>query len=296
LNATSCPREHALPFAAFLLIVVAALAHSTWNLLAKRAAHSKHLIWFSSVTEVVLFLPLAAWALGDSWSRLSLRAAAFLLATGVLHLLYTECLMRGYRVGDLSVVYPLARGSGPLLSFFGAILILGERPSVMAGAGALLITSGVLLLSGVSALRPGTGSAGLFWGIATGLTIACYTLVDGYSVRVLLLSPFLVEYAGNLLRMLVLSALVRGEQASLLLEYRQYWKEVLGIAVLTVAGYTLVLFAMRIAPVSQVAPLREMSMMMGAYYGVRFFGEKHGTRRMIGSGLIAGGVAALALG
>jgi drug/metabolite transporter (DMT)-like permease len=183
------------------------------------------------------------------------------------------------------------------LSFFGAILILGERPSLLAGAGALLVASGVLLLSGgVSAFRGGTGRAGLFWGIATGLTIACYTLVDGYSVRVLLLSPFLVEYAGNLLRMLVLSALVCRERASLSMEYRQYWKEALGIAVLTMVGYTLVLFAMKIAPVSHVAPLREMSMMIGAYFGVRFFGERDGTRRMIGSALIAVGVAGLALG
>jgi drug/metabolite transporter (DMT)-like permease len=287
-----------LPFTAFLLVIVAALAHSTWNLLAKRAAHSKHLIWFSSLTEALLFLPVAVWASADSWSRLDFRAFTFLFATGVLHLLYTESLVRGYRAGDLSVVYPLARGTGPLLSFFGAILLLGERPSLLAGAGALLVTSGVLLLSGgLSAFGRGTGRAGLFWGIATGMTIACYTLVDGYSVRVLLLSPFLVEYAGNLLRTFVLSVLAGRERVSLLMvEYRHYWKEALGIAVLTMAGYTLVLFAMTIAPISHVAPLREMSMMIGAYFGVRFFGERHGTRRAIGAALIALGVAGLTLG
>jgi drug/metabolite transporter (DMT)-like permease len=287
-----------LPLTAFLLVVVAALAHSTWNLLAKRAAHSKHLIWFSSLTEAFLFLPVAVWASAHLWSRLGLRAAAFLFATGVLHLLYTESLLRGYRVGDLSVVYPLARGTGPLLSFFGAILLLGERPSMLAGAGALLVTSGVLLLSGgLSAFRRGTNRAGLLWGIATGITIACYTLVDGYSVRVLLLSPFLVEYAGNLLRTLVLSVLVSRERASqIMAEYRRHWKESLGIGVLTMAGYTLVLFAMTIAPISRVAPLREMSMMIGAYFGIRFFGERHGRRRVVGSALIAMGVAGLTLG
>jgi drug/metabolite transporter (DMT)-like permease len=287
-----------LPLTAFFLVVIAAVAHSTWNLLVKRAAHSKHLIWFSSLTEALLFLPVAAWASTNSWSRLDLRAAAFLFATGILHLLYTESLLRGYRVGDLSVVYPLARGTGPLLSFFGAILLLGEHPSMLAGAGALLVTSGVLLLSGgLSAFRRGTSRAGLFWGIATGITIACYTLVDGYSVRVLLLSPFLVEYAGNLLRTLVLSVLVSRERASQITEeYRRHWKEALGIAILTMAGYSLVLFAMTMAPISRAAPLREMSMMIGAYFGIRFFGEGHGTRRLIGSALIAVGVAGLALG
>jgi uncharacterized membrane protein len=184
-----------LPVTAFLLIVLAAFAHSAWNLLAKRTAHSKHLIWFSSVAESLLFLPLAVWVLADSRSTLSLKAIAFLFGTGVLHLLYTESLLRGYRAGDLSVVYPLARGAGPLLSFAGAIVVLGERPSALAGAAAVMVTSGVLLLAGgMSAFRNRAGRAGLWWGVATGFTIACYTLVDGYSVKTLLLSPL---HAGN---------------------------------------------------------------------------------------------------
>jgi hypothetical protein len=108
-----------VPLRAFLLVFIAALAHSTWNLLAKR-----HLIWFSSLGETILFLPLAIWTLKQS-SRLSLMAALFLLATGVLHVFYTDFLQR---VGDLSIVYPLARGAAPLLSFCGAILFLREHP------------------------------------------------------------------------------------------------------------------------------------------------------------------------
>jgi drug/metabolite transporter (DMT)-like permease len=286
-----------LPFTAFVFVVVAAFAHSTWNLIAKRAAHSNHLILFSSVTEALLFLPVAVWAAADSWPRLGLTAALFLFLTGVLHLLYTESLLRGYRVGDLSVVYPLARGTGPLLSFLGAILLLGERPSALASVGALLVISGVLLLSGgMSVLRRGAGHGGLFWGVATGMTIAAYTLVDGYSVRVLLLSPFLVEYAGNLLRMLVLSALVCRERVPLFGEYRRSWKEALGIAILMMAGYVLTLFAMTRAPISHVAPLREMSMMIGAYFGLRYFGEGHAKRRLLGSAVIGLGVACLAFG
>ena len=286
-----------MPIAAFLLVLLAAIAHSTWNLLAKRAAHSTHLIWFSSATEVVLFLPVAIFALAASWSKLSPTAAAFLLATGVLHVLYTESLLRGYRSGDLSVVYPLARGTGPLLSFFGAILLLHERASVIATLGALLVTSGILTLSGGwQAWRRGTARAGLFWGAATGVTIAGYTLTDGYSVKVLLISPFLVEYAGNLFRTLVLSPGGFRKRASISKELRQYWKEALGIAVLGPAAYVLVLFAMTLAPISHVAPVREMSMMMGAYFGTRFLGEGHATQRIIGSALIVAGVAGLALG
>ena len=201
------------------------------------------------------------------------------------------------RVGDLSVVYPLARGTGPLLSFIGAVMLLGERPSVLAGAGALLVVAGVLLLPGGWALiRRGAGRGGVLWGVATGIVIASYTLVNGYSVRALLLSPFLVEYAGNLLRAIVLSGLVCRERASLPAEYRRYWRDALGIAVLTMVGYVLTLFAMRFAPISHVAPLREMSMMIGAYFGLRFFGEGERRRRLIGSAVIGLGVACLAFG
>ncbi len=143
-----------MPLTAFLLVTFASIAHATWNFLAKRAAHSKHLIWFSSTTEALLFAPLAAWVLTKAWSSLGLRSALFLLATGVLHLLYTESLLRGYRAGDLTVVYPLARGTGPLLSFCGAVLLLHEHPSLLAAAGAMLITAGILLASGgLAALR-----------------------------------------------------------------------------------------------------------------------------------------------
>jgi drug/metabolite transporter (DMT)-like permease len=286
-----------LPLSAFFLIIFAALAHATWNFLAKRAAHSKHLIWFSSVTEAVVFAPFAVWILTDTWASLSPRIALFLLATGVLHVLYTESLLRGYRAGELTVVYPLARGTGPLLSFCGAIVFLHEHPSPLAGAGALLITFGILFSSGgLAALRDKKSYAGLFWGVATGCAIACYTVVDGYSVKVLLVSPVLVEYAGNLFRAVILSEGAYRRRASLIPEYAEYWKEATAIALLTPLGYILVLFAMRLAPVSHIAPMREMSMMIGMYFGARFLHEGDIKRRVIGSAFIAVGVAALAFG
>ena len=222
---------------------------------------------------------------------------ACLLATGILHVFYTGALQRGYRIGDLSVVYPLARGTGPLLSFFGTMLVLGEHPTVKAGVGAVLVSFGILLLSaGTSGLRHTTFRPSLCWGALTGLIIATYTLTDAYSVKVLLLSPVLVDYAGNLFRTLVLSPRAWRERAEIPEDYRQYWRESLGISILTPLGYILVLFAMRIAPVSHVAPAREMSMMIGAYFGTKLLGESYATRRIIGSALIATGVVVLTLG
>jgi len=284
-----------VPLTALVLIVFAAVAHSIWNLLAKRAAKHKHFIWFSSVCEAALFMPLAIWALADSWPRLGVKAVILLSATGILHLLYTESLLRGYRAGDFSVVYPLARGTGPLLSFAGAVLLLGEHASMPAVFGVLLVSCGILLLSGIASGHA-IGLAGLSWGVATGVTIAGYTLVDAYSVKILLLSPILVDYAGNLLRMILLSGGAWQQRSTLALEWSLCWKETLAVGVLMPLAYILVLVAMRIAPVSHVAPAREMSMMIGAYMGAKFLSEPHLVRRLTASALIAGGVAALALG
>jgi drug/metabolite transporter (DMT)-like permease len=297
---------------ALVLIIIAALAHSTWNLLAKRAADCRHLMWFVCIGASILLLPAAIWVLGDDWPKLGPKAAVFLLATGLLHVLYFEALQRGYRAGDLSVVYPLARGTGPLFSFGGAILVLHERPSVVAFGGALLVVCGILLLSGGARIfnrnnnnssgghagnfSGHSGRAGIFWGTMTGLTIACYTIVDGYSVKVLLLSPILVDFAENLFRTIVFSYRGWRERATLPEEFARCWKEALGIAVLTPMAYILVLFAMRIAPVSHIAPAREMSMMIGAYFGTKLLHEGNAKQRIFASLLIASGVAGLVLG
>jgi uncharacterized membrane protein len=286
-----------LPIKAFLLVLVAAFAHATWNFLAKRASHHKHLIWFSSVMEALLFAPIAIWIVRSAWMLFNWKSVLFLLATGILHVLYTESLLRGYRAGDLTAVYPLARGTAPLLSFLGAVLFLHEAWSLLAVMGALLISFGILLASGgLAAFRHSATRAGLMWGIATGCTIAGYTLVDGYSVKTLLISPFLVEYAGNLFRGVVLSGGAWRQRALLLAEYRQCFREAFGIATLTPIAYVLVLFAMRLAPVSHVAPVRGMSMMVGMYFGTRLLSEGHVVRRIVGSAFIVLGVAALATG
>ena len=298
-----------MPPAAVALVIVAAFTHASWNLLAKRAAHCRHFNWFYSSGAALLFLPFAVWVLRDAGPRLGWAEALVLGASSVLHALYSESLQRGYRAADLSVVYPLARGTGPLVSFFGAIVLLGERPSLLAAAGALLVVSGVFLIAGgtrVVAQMFGRGAnagadrsharAGIFWGVSTGLFIAAYTLTDGYAVKLLVISPILVDYVGNLFRALVLAPRAWRDRASVGAEYRRYWKEALGVSILGPAGYILVLFAKTIAPVSHVAPARELSMMIGAWFGARLLGEGHGAERIFAAALIVAGVAALALG
>lgn len=290
---------------AFLLVMTAAFAHASWNLLAKRAAHCRHFNWYFSTGAALLFMPFAAFALADFAPRISAVALLVLFSTCVLHTLYSASLQRGYRASDLSVVYPVARGTGPLVSFVGAIVVLGERPSLIAAAGALLVVAGVLVLAGGRRLwrelrNPrevrGTLVAGLYWGGLTGLLIASYTLNDGYAVKVLLIPPILVDYVGNLFRSLVLAPGALRDRANAAAEFRRFWKEAIGVSILGPTGYILVLYAMTMAPVSHVAPAREMSMMIGAWFGARLLGEGRVTQRVLGAALIVAGVAALVLG
>lgn len=285
-----------MPIRALVLILVAAFAHSTWNLLAKRAASARHLIWFTSLGEAALFLPIALWVLRDPDVRFDGPQVAVLVMTGILHLFYGECLVRGYRAGDLSVVYPVARGTGPMLSFAGAVVLLGERVSLVATLGALGVAAGILVLARAGARGWRAQRSAIAWGAATGLTIAGYTLVDGYAVRTLLLPPVLVDYAGNIVRLVALTIVALRERTGLAAEYRRCWREALGISILTPVGYILVLLAMREATVSHVAPAREVSMLIGAWLGTRILGEDDPVRRLGGAALIALGVAALVIG
>jgi len=287
---------------ALALVVVAALAHASWNLLAKRAVDCKHFNWYYSVGSVVLYMPLAVIAIRDFAPHASIAAVALLIATSVLHMLYSASLMRGYRASDLSIVYPVARGTGPLLSFVGAIVILGEHPTWIAALGALAVVAGVFIIAGGRRLwrelREPTSNVlpGLRWGATTGFLIAAYTLNDGYAVKVLMIAPILLDYASNVFRTLTFAPIAWRDRALVRDEYPRYWKPALGVSILGPFGYILVLEAMKFAPVSHVAPAREMSMMVGAWFGARVLGEGALRQRMIAAGLIVVGVAALALG
>jgi drug/metabolite transporter (DMT)-like permease len=125
------------------LVVVGALIHAWWNLLAKHSEGGAHFVWSYSAVNAVLFMPLAVWALSTGGMKWTWLAMGMLLATGVLHLCYSLILQAGYRRAGLSVVYPVARGTGPALSVLGAIFFLGEHATVASAIGALLVVGGV---------------------------------------------------------------------------------------------------------------------------------------------------------
>lgn len=284
-----------MPALALAAVLLAALTHATWNLAAKRAAGSRHFVWLYSLMTVAIYLPIVAWIVWTTQPEFTWLHWAALGATGLLHMAYSLLLQAGYRASDLSLVYPLARGSGPLLSFFLAVLLLSEAITWVSVVGVLLVVGGILLVSGLLDSRHRAPRAGVLYGLVTGLFIAAYTINDGWAVKVLLISPFIVDYSANLLRVVMLAPRALRDRSALLAEARQYARPAAIVGVLGPLGYILVLYAMQIAPVSHVAPARELSTLIGTWFGAQLLREKAAPARLAGALCIVAGVASLAL-
>jgi drug/metabolite transporter (DMT)-like permease len=283
-----------MPLIALIAVLLAAGTHATWNLSAKRASGSKHFVWMYSLLSVLLYTPIVAWIVITTRPQFKAIHWLVLLATSTLHIGYSLMLQAGYRASDLSLVYPLARGSGPLLSFFLAVAILGEHITRLSVLGVFLVVFGIVLVSGLASEEHKAPRAGIFFGLGTGVFIAAYTVNDGWAVKTLLISPFIVDYSGNLARMLVLTPQAWLDRGRVKQEIREYAKPVAVVSVLGPLGYILVLFAMQIAPISHVAPARELATLIGTYFGARMLKEKAAPARLAGAVCIVAGVVSLA--
>ncbi len=284
-----------MPLTALLAVLLAACLHASWNLVAKRAAGSTHFVWLYSVAAVVVWGIPAAVILAHAQWQPGLRPFLALGATCMLHLAYALSLQAGYRAADLSLVYPIARGTGPLLSFAGAAWLLGERPGLVSLIGVLLVVVGIGLVAELMRPRVHPVRAGISWGLLTGTCIAGYTLNDGWAVKYLAISPLLVDYTGNLFRAVVLAPASLARASTIRQEIRQFGGAALIVAVFGTVGYVLVLWAMTKAPISHVAPTRELATLIGTYLGILLLKERLSWSRIVGALCIVGGVVCLAL-
>src|SRR5689334_12449852 len=284
-----------MPLLALAMVLMAAVTHATWNYWAKRAAASRHIVWLYSVGSAILYAPIIAWILIFNRPHFETAHWLALAGTSVLHMGYSLLLQAGYRVSDLSLVYPIARGTGPLLSFIAATLFLREPASSLSVLGVVLIVGGILLVSGLTSEPHKAPRAGIAFGLLIGLFIASYTINDGWAVKALMISPFIVDWSGNMLRIVVLAPMALREPAELARELREYRTSILVVSVLGPLGYVLVLFAMKIAPIGHVAPARELATLVGSYFGVKLLKERMTPQRVLGAVLIVGGVISLAV-
>lgn len=282
---------------ALALVLAAAFIHATWNFLAKRSgASGPTFVWLFSALTTVIYLPVVIGFILWQRPHFDLTALWFIFGSFVLHLIYFLMLQQGYRVGDLSVVYPMARGTGPALSTVAAIILLGERPTPAALVGAFLVICGVFMLSGgVSVAKEGIDSRTLIFGLSTGLFIASYTLWDKYAVSVVLLAPLLLDYGTTIGRTIFLAPFAGRQWDQVQFYWTHHRLEVLGVAILVPLSYILVLTAMTVAPVSYVAPAREISTLIGVLMGIFLLKEGNVRQRLSAASVIVLGVMTLAL-
>lgn len=282
---------------ALTLILGAAFIHASWNFLAKRASGHATFTWLFALLSALFYAPAAGavvffWGAPIGWVEIG-----FMAGSAALHTAYFVLLNQGYRAGDLSLVYPLARGTGPLLSSISAIFFLGERPSLIASMGALLIIGGVVVLtSNPEQLRRAGARMAIQYALVTGVFIAAYTLWDKQAVSRFAVSPILLDWGANVGRALLLTPFALGRWDKVRVEWQIHRREAIGVALLVPLAYILILTALAFTPVTYVAPAREVSILIGTVMGTRLLAEGDAGRRLIGAAAMVLGITALALG
>ncbi|MEH6475051.1 MAG: DMT family transporter [Sneathiella sp.] len=277
----------------FTLVLVAAVCHATWNFFVKRINAGPELIWMFSALAAVLYAPLAiyVWMQTPEFSQTQML---FIVGSSLLHLGYFLLLQLGYRKGDLSLVYPTARSTGPLLSTSFAVLLLGETLTLQIALGGAVIIFGVLMLTG--GLRRASGNVALSvgFGVSAGFLIGSYTAWDAYAVSTLVIPPLLLDYASSICRSTLLAPVAYGRWEKVQEIWREYRREVIIIAILNPLAYILVLVALTFTPVVFVAPVRELSVLLTVLMGSILLREGNLKHRLIWAGVILAGLTVLA--
>lgn len=279
--------------AALALILASAFVHASWNFLAKKASGGPAFVWLFTSVAALIEAPIALGIVLITRPSIGWLGLAFMAGTGILHAAYFLSLQKGYEVGDLSLVYPLARGMGPLLAAGAAIALFDERPSGLAISGAVLIGLGAMSLTRAP---KGEEVSGVGFALVTAGLIASYTLWDKYAVATLAIPPILYDWANNFGRGLVLLPFVATHRSNVTATWRAHRREVIGVGVLSPVAYVLVLTALSFTPVSYVAPAREISIVIGTAMGAYILSEGDAARRLLASSAMVAGLVALALG
>jgi drug/metabolite transporter (DMT)-like permease len=266
-------------------VLLAAVTHASWNAIAHKITDK--LVGFTLIAGGGMLIGLA---LAPFAAFPAARAWPYLLASAAIHIAYYALLMKSFRLGDFGQAYPIARGTAPLVVTVLAALFAHEVPDGWAAAGVAVSCAGLtgVALWGLRGHRPDWAAIGA--ALATGLTIAAYTVVDGLGVRA---SGSSVGYIAWLMAVqgVVLPAYAAYRwRGQLLPALRPFAGVGLLGAALSVAAYGLVLWAQTKAELAPIAALRESSIIVGAAIGAVFFKERFGLPRIAAAGLLVVGI------
>ncbi len=285
---------------ALILVLLSAMAHATWNFLAKRATNQEIFIWWLLVAISALLLPVAAilW-----WQNpVFYPGWWFILGTVILHTIYFFFLGKSYKSADLSLVYPIARGLGPALVPVLGVVVLKEVITPLAITGIITVVIGIYTLYWWGHLPQILRDpfrffreAGARYALLTGLVIAAYSVWD--KVGVSYVNPFLYMYFLALGSALFLAPyILRVYGISVIqAERKRNMSGILIAGMLMFLAYGLILLALQFSQVSYIAPSREVGIVLGVILGTMILGEPFGKGRIIGSCLIVLGLALIAL-
>ena len=278
-----------MPVAVLPLVLLAAVCHASWNALLKASENPLSLAARAmSLGTLVALPPVAALWLAQGRPGLPLAGWLLALASAGLELGYFITLSIAYQRGELSVVYPIARGTAPLLAVVVGLVLLGERVHLVAFAGILFLLVGMWAVR-----RPSSAGSALGPALLTGIVIAAYTSLDRIGVR---LGPpwlygWLLWFFGAIF-LVTFTRLRRAAEKRLTDQFRVS----LAVGVLMTSAYFMILFALSIAPLAIVAPLRESAIVLVTAWGIWRLGERRGAWvRMAGAFAIVGGIALLTL-
>jgi drug/metabolite transporter (DMT)-like permease len=284
-----------------LLVLSAAFMHASWNALLRGGADRAQSMLIMNVTVGVIGLAMMAFA-----GLPSAACAVYVLASGLIHLVYNALLVLMYRSGDLGETYPVARGSSPALVALGGSLFAGEWMNLVGAIGIGLVCTGIFMLAAARAraakqlsgsvsdraLQKAVGlhAMNLPAALATGASIASYTVVDGLGVRA---SGNWVAYTGGVFAFFLampLWYLVRGRRAMFAVPMAEAGKAASGGAI-SLLAYGAIIWAMQTSPMGAVSALRETSVVFAALLGAAFLGERLTALRIAACCIIALGAA-----
>jgi drug/metabolite transporter (DMT)-like permease len=277
---------------ALSLLVVSAVLHAGWNLLLKQAGEKQIATWWALVAGSVCAAPLLVFipiSIASVWP--------YLLASAVFEALYYLVLAQAYSQGDFSLVYPIARGAAPALLALWSVIFLGERLRFFGGLGLALICLGLAVVGGSAwfsqrAHWPGRASVLLALGVA--VCISLYSVIDGAAVKHNPPAAYTVLELAAAAILLTPLTMRRYGWSAVKAEWKQHWRRLLLIGVLTVAAYLLVLTVYSVAQVSYAGAIREVSIVIAALAGWGLLGEALGKVRVAGAGIVFAGILLIA--
>jgi drug/metabolite transporter (DMT)-like permease len=285
------------------IVIFSAFTHASWNYISKKTDGGIPFTILISAVATVIYAPLTLFVLINNPITIGWFEIFLLSVSTLFQFLYFNLLTQAYRVGDMSVVYPIARGAGPMFSLVMAIIVLGERPSLIAIGGALCIGVGVVVLSRAAMARVGALAHGrsnqrkaIVFALMVGVSVMSYTIWDKVQVSRYAIPPNLVNWATQFgLTLLFLPYTLRNKTA-VWQTWQKHKRAALIVGTLYPLAYLLVLIAMTFTPVSYIAPAREISVLIGSFMGMHLLGEGASSLRILGALIMTFGVIALALG